>query len=147
MTEGLKTANNQWLTLQQMGARSAAWKAKADRLRLDLFNIRKKLAGLLKNLAAEKRITLLLSQENIPGVRRVLAQALKHGDSSQAIVTKLERAMSGIYHARGWTEDEKDTALLVLRIGGPALLAVMQKTTGLPGVSFTRKFAGKVLFF
>ncbi|CAM9999176.1 unnamed protein product, partial [Hapterophycus canaliculatus] len=53
---------------------------------------------------------------NVPGIRRALAQALKKGCSSQAILGKLENALSGSYHARGWTEEEKDLGLLIFRI-------------------------------
>lgn len=146
MAGEFRTANNQWLTLAQMVDRSSMWKARYSRGRIELFHVRKKVAGLLKNLSDEKRITLLISRHNIPGVRRVLAQALRNGASSHAIVSKLERAVAGTYQAKGWTEEENDIALMVLRIGGPALLTVMKRATGLPGLTSTRTFAGKVRF-
>jgi len=111
---------------------------------LQVFNLQKKAAILVKSLADDKRILLLIAQGNIPGIRRVLAQALKKGCSSQSILGKLESALSGSYHARGWTEEEKDLGLLVFRIGGPSLLNVLHKTVGLPGLSQTREHAGKV---
>ncbi|CAN0263008.1 unnamed protein product, partial [Hapterophycus canaliculatus] len=91
---------------------------------------------LVKNLADDKRI---IAQGNVPGIRRVLAQALKKGCSSQSILEKLENALSGSYHARGWTEEEKDLGLLILWIGGPSLLNVLHKTVGPPGLSQTRE--------
>ncbi|CAM9391248.1 unnamed protein product, partial [Hapterophycus canaliculatus] len=137
--EGARNVNNRFLTHNQLDVRAASWKRAAKSGSLQRLNLKKKTTVLLKNLTLEKRFTLLIAQENIPGVRRVLAQALKRGSSSHAILGKIGDALKGTYHGRGWKEEEKNVALLVLRLGGPSLLHVLQKTTGLPGLSYTRR--------
>lgn len=53
--------------------------------------------------------------------------------------------MNGIYDARGWVEEENDSALLVVRLGAPSLLNVLHIDTGLLGLTYTRKLASKVI--
>ena len=144
VTSEAKNVNNQYLSASQLVDRLQGWKRVARRAQLDAFNLRKKSAALVKNLTIDKRILLLMSQENIPGIRRVLAGALKRGSSNFAILGQLERALSGRYHARGYSEDDNDQAVLLLRLGGTPLLNVMSKTTGLPGLSHARRHAAKV---
>lgn len=86
VTTDAKNFNNQFLSTSQLIDRTQGWKRQARRAQLEAFNLRKKAAVLVKNLTIDKRILLLMSQENIPGVRRVLAAALKRGSSNHAIL-------------------------------------------------------------
>lgn len=88
-TTEARTVNHKFLSTAQLIDRLNVWKRQARMSTLRLFNLQKKAAILIKNLALEKRILLLIAQNNIPGVRRVLAQALKQGSSSQGILGKL----------------------------------------------------------
>ena len=143
--DGARNMNFKFMNATQLQERSEAWKQNARSAQLELFNAKKAKSRLMSNLDYEKRRTLLISRENIPGVRRVLANALKRRMSGPAILDKLRDALDGIYHARGWTEEENDLALLVLRLGGPSLLNVLHTNAGLPGLTYTRKLASKVI--
>lgn len=147
VTTEAKTVNHKYLNYNQLIARLTEWKRAARMSELQVFNLKKKAAILVNNLALDKRILLLIAQGNIAGVQRVLAQALKRGSTSHGILAKLESALTGSYSARGWSEEDFDLALLILRLGGPALLNVLHKTTGLPGLTLTRNHAGTVSNF
>ena len=85
---------------------------------------------------------MLISQNKIAGVSRILTVALKNGASAEAICAKLHCAIDGTYRPRsGWTAREFDLAFLVKAIGGPQLLYALQKAEGYPslGTLQTRK--------
>ena len=87
-------------------------------------------------------MVMLISQNKIAGVSRILTVALKNGASAEAICAKLHRAIDGTYRPHsGWTAREFDLALLVKAIGGPRLLYALQKAEGYPslGTLQTRK--------
>ncbi|CAN0270737.1 unnamed protein product [Scytosiphon promiscuus] len=111
---------------------------------MHLLNAAKKLSRLMRNLSLTKRTMLLISKNDIPGCKRVLEAALSRGASPGVVLSKLEDALAGVYKARRWNETENDLALMVLRLGGPALLHVLHQTSGLPSLTYTRKLGRKV---
>ncbi|KAJ6603661.1 hypothetical protein B0H10DRAFT_2315727 [Mycena sp. CBHHK59/15] len=75
---------------------------------------------------------MLLASDDVPGLRRILVAALKRGASPQVIYSLLERAIAGLFTARGgFTDRDLDIAFLVKSIGGPRLLYALQKSHGL----------------
>lgn len=140
----MRRLKHAYLTNGQLIARSDQHKEHRRLFEVQLFNASKKLARMLKNLSLTKRAIVLMSKNDIPGVRRVLERALERGESPHVVLSKLQDALSGLHKARRWSEKEKDLALLVLRLGGPALLHVLHQTSGLPGLTFTRKLGRKV---
>ena len=79
---------------------------------------------------------ILLSQNKIAGVSRLLAIALRRGESPEAINLHLKEAISGTYKLRsGWTDRDCDVAFLVKAIGGPQLLYVLQHADGYPSAT------------
>ena len=75
---------------------------------------------------------MLLSSNDVAGLRRLLAAALRRGASAQTICGLLERAISGLYRPRGgFTQREFDVSFLVKALGGPRLLYALQQSHGL----------------
>jgi hypothetical protein len=75
---------------------------------------------------------MLLSSNDVAGLRRLLAAALRRGASAQTICGLLERAISGLYRPRGgFTQHEFDVSFLVKSLGGPRLLYALQQSHGL----------------
>lgn len=71
-------------------------------------------------MSDHKQILMLLSSNNVAGVHRLLAAALRRGASAQTICTILTRAILGLYVPRGgFVQCDLDIALLVKSIGGP----------------------------
>lgn len=135
---------NALLTNAQLTKRSQNHKQAQRESQLHLLNATKKLSRLMRNLSLAKRAMLLISKNDIPGCKRVLETALSRGASPGVVLSKLEDALAGVYKARGWNETDDDLALMVLRLGGPALLHVLHQTSGLPSLTYTRNLGRKV---
>ena len=74
---------------------------------------------------------MLLSKNDIAGLRRVMAAALRRGASAHTICGLLDRAVSGLYSPRGgFSKRDLDISLLVKSIGGPHLLYALQHSQG-----------------
>lgn len=83
---------------------------------------------------------MLLSQNKIAGVSRILAVSIRGGASPDAILTKLKKAISGAPKpCSNWTPKEYDTAFLIKAIGGPWLLYVLQKAESYPSLTSLRR--------
>lgn len=107
---------------------------KLQLLSLSLENIR-----LRNKIDTHKRFQLLLANEDIARVRSVMNVCLKSGAGLNTILNKFSMAAQNLYSPRAWEEKEVDLAVLVLKIGGPALLHTFNKLSLLPSSSFIYK--------
>ena len=75
---------------------------------------------------------MLIASQEVAGLRRLIAAALRGGHSAQAIVTLIQRSIDGLYTPRGgFSNQDLDIAFLVKAIGGQRLLYALQKSHGL----------------
>ena len=75
---------------------------------------------------------MLIASQEVAGLRRLIAAALRGGHSAQAIVTLIQHSIDGLYTPRGgFSNQDLDIAFLVKAIGGPRLLYALQKSHGL----------------
>lgn len=101
---------------------------------------KRKTARLRTRQDDHQRILLLLSRNEIPGIRRILEVALRRGASTTAITETLERAINHVYRPRGgYTSRELDIAFLAKCLGGPKLLYALQKSHGFPSLTTLRR--------
>ncbi|KAK7055703.1 hypothetical protein R3P38DRAFT_2499266, partial [Favolaschia claudopus] len=93
--------------------------------------------------AARKRETALtelfdlLSANNVPGLPRLLSTAKKEGWSTQKTTQKSQLAIEGKYHARNYTEFDRDLAILIYELGGGAALHALNKAPTMLPSRFT----------
>lgn len=74
---------------------------------------------------------MLLGTNDIPGLRRLIAAALRRGISARGLVLRLQQAIEGVYSPRGgFNQRDYDLAFLVQSIAGPRLLYSLQKSHG-----------------
>jgi hypothetical protein len=52
-----------------------------------------------------KRIMMLIASQEVAGLRRLIAAALRRGSSAQAMVTLIQRSIDGLYTPRGGFSD------------------------------------------
>lgn len=78
---------------------------------------------------------IYLADHGVSGVRRSMGQARRDGLSMNGILHRLEQAVNGAYSAKGYSEDEFDSAILFMRLGGQALLHALHKAAEFPGAS------------
>ena len=75
---------------------------------------------------------MMLSSNDVAGLRRLLGAAHRRGASPTKICSLLERAIAGLYRPRGgFVKRDFDIAFLVKAIGGPRLLYALGKSHGL----------------
>jgi hypothetical protein len=80
-----------------------------------------------------KRLLVLMSSKDVPGLRHLIAQLLKRDASPKLIITQLERAIWGEFTPRGeFNESNLDMAFLAKALGGPRLLYALTKSHSLP---------------
>ena len=75
---------------------------------------------------------MMLSLNDVAGLRRLLSAAHRRGASPAKICSLLEHAVAGLYHPRGgFVKCDLDIAFLIKAIGGPHLLYTLGKSHGL----------------
>ncbi|KAJ6550750.1 hypothetical protein B0H10DRAFT_2242551 [Mycena sp. CBHHK59/15] len=84
-----------------------------------------------KKLDDYKRVFELISINKVPGLQRLLSNAHKEGWSPPKTAEKAQLAIDGKYHARNYTEFDKDLAILVYELGGGAALYALNKAPNL----------------
>ena len=97
-----------------------------------LSNSKRRFQTLGNKLNDHKRILMLLSSNDVGGLRRLLAASLRKGASARTICGFLESAISGLYRPRGgFTQRDFNVSFLVKALGGPRLLYALQRSHGL----------------
>ena len=101
------------------------------------MNLGRKAASVMRKLSDYNRFLGLVSSSDIPGLRRLAAQAIRGGAGISAIVRKVEAALERTYSAKGFSGTDFDIALLCLRLGGRRLLYAISRHFGLPSLRST----------
>ena len=105
--------------------------------RLDALNDARQIVNLQKSLDEHKRLLQAIADSELPRVHQLVRVGIDHGDSARAISKRLAKAAKEFTRMES-TNDDKDLALLTLRIGGPFLLYAHQRAGNLPGKSTAR---------
>ncbi|KAK6981468.1 hypothetical protein R3P38DRAFT_2578443, partial [Favolaschia claudopus] len=79
----------------------------------------------------------LLSANNVPRLPRLLSTAKKEGWSARKTTQKSQLAIEGKYHARNYTEFDRDLAILIYELGGGAALYALNKAPTMLPSRFT----------
>ena len=83
---------------------------------------------------------MLIASNDIPGLCRLIAAALRCGLNAERMVELIQKAMAGIFTPQGGFSDrDLDIAFLAKAIGGPCLLYALQKSYGLPAEPTIRR--------
>ncbi|KAJ6630173.1 hypothetical protein B0H10DRAFT_1939387 [Mycena sp. CBHHK59/15] len=94
-----------YLTARQHKALLAKMCTQIKKLRTQLENSKRTQDVLHRKLTDHQRIMMLLASDDVPALRRILVSALKRGASPQVIYSLLERAIAGLFTARGGFTD------------------------------------------
>ena len=100
--------------------------------RLDALNDARKIVRLENSLDEQKRLLQAIADSDLPRVHQLLRVGIDHGDSARVISNRIAKAARTFTRMEA-TSDDKDLALLTLRIGGPFLLYAHQHAGHLPG--------------
>ena len=126
--------NNVFLSHVQLNEKCTQLRKSKNLLQPDLLKKSKRVHKLNSVLGLHQRFMVLLSQNNVPRVKELISVALKCNRSINYIVDKVSAAIEGVYRARP-SEEDKDLAFVVLKIGGPSLLSILCRANKLPSCS------------
>ncbi|KAJ6449180.1 hypothetical protein C8R45DRAFT_1131162 [Mycena sanguinolenta] len=130
----------QYLTPSQQRALITKLTKTCKELRTQLSNKSRANARSQRANTDYRRIMMLLSQNEIPGLRRLLIGLLKRGASPQMVLALLERCINGFYRPhQPFNKRELDISFLIKSLGGPKLLYALQKSYGLASVSTVQR--------
>ena len=126
--------NNLFLTHTQLSEKCTDLRKQRNILQLQVITKSKQLHRLNKVLSLHKRFMVLISEYNVLRVKELVVVALRHQRSINYIVDKVTLAINKVYRARP-SEEDKDLAFIVLKLGGPTLLDILCKANKLPSSS------------
>ncbi|KAF8264280.1 hypothetical protein EI94DRAFT_1703360 [Lactarius quietus] len=111
---------------------------------IDLFCLRrtndgKKLVGREGTITMHHQVLLAMSSGKIPRLDRILCVASDHHMSVAAILDLIRKVGCGIYHPKGFDEDEDLQTLLFLRLGGQRVAVIAHHMFGIPAPSTVRR--------
>ncbi|TCD63849.1 hypothetical protein EIP91_004891 [Steccherinum ochraceum] len=126
--------NHKWLTHEQLCALAASQSAKLKDEKLKTLKLSRQVNSLADKLSEYKRFVMAVATNDFPRLKQLVGQCLKQGTGISSIVSQLERCIRGVYQARGYTNNDTDISLLVLRLGGRKLLYAMAQYLKIPSV-------------
>ncbi|KAG1862950.1 hypothetical protein C8R48DRAFT_748149 [Suillus tomentosus] len=92
----------------------------------------------LTQLDDYNRLLMAVSERDIPRLQQIINVALCNGASVRQVVNKLEDALEGAYHPRGYDANDLDIATLVYRLGGRQLLFALSQKLAIPSLRTLR---------
>jgi hypothetical protein len=129
----LKRCRNDQLTHDQLNAKCKELATSKSVSRVKIYRLARRLQYTQKNLDSARQLLLHISKGNVSGAKRILATAFqqKRSLSYTLHVHVFQKAIDSNFRPRaGIDGSDIDLALLILRIGGRALLHTLQKTHG-----------------
>ncbi|KAF8267319.1 hypothetical protein EI94DRAFT_1771895 [Lactarius quietus] len=110
---------------------------------IDLFHLRrtnnaKKLVGREGTITMHHQVLLAMSSRKIPRLDRILHVASDCHMSVATILDLIQKVGCGIYHPKGFDEDEDLQTLLFLRLGGQRVADIAHHMFGIPAPSTVR---------
>jgi hypothetical protein len=106
-----------------------------DALRLRRLNDVRKLVGKEGAIDVHKQMLLALSSQRVPRIDRVLRVGFRNGAGIHSMLELVKRAAKGMYHPKGFDEEDDLQALLFLRLGGAQVADIAHRIFGTPSVS------------
>ncbi|KAH9021614.1 hypothetical protein EDB85DRAFT_2278387 [Lactarius pseudohatsudake] len=110
-----------------------------DLFRLWRTNDAKKLVGREGTISLHRQVLLAMSSGKVPRLDRVLRVASDRHMSVAAILDLVRKAARGLYHPKGYTEEEDLQTLLFLRLGGQRVADIAHRIFGIPAPSTVRR--------
>lgn len=121
--------------------------AKIQKDKLNTLNLLRQNQTLTKQTTLNNRFINLVTDADIPRLGLLLKVFKQNGMGMSSIISRIGDAISKKYCFKKYGETDWDIATLVLRIGGPKLGFILNKTHRLPAPDTTRRHANKAKSF
>ncbi|KAI0030466.1 hypothetical protein K488DRAFT_87728 [Vararia minispora EC-137] len=96
-------------------------------------------------LSTHKSILRAIASKRLPNVNQALRVAMRQGMSASAILQVITDISTGKYKPKGFTDDNRRIALVLLHLGGRQVLDFAHLALGLPATSTVRTIAAAPL--
>ncbi len=103
-----------------------------NNLKLEGLNISRSNLTLKQSQGDMKRLMSLIASNDIPRLSVLIRGCLKQNFGVKSTMLRVQHAVEGIYHAKGFSKLDIDIGTLVLRIGGPRLAYALNQAGVLP---------------
>ncbi|GJE91565.1 hypothetical protein PsYK624_077150 [Phanerochaete sordida] len=133
--------NYKWLTHEQLRDLLREKDAALRKWKLMALSLTRKYGSVLDKLDDARRFIMAVATKDVPRLQQLVRQGLKEHASISKIVQRVEDSLNKVYHARGYSEDDKDVSLMVLRLGGRKLLYALSQYIGIPSLRTLRRNA------
>lgn len=137
--ESKSHTNYQCLGYNSLVKKLHSYATSASFQRLSNFNLQRENIMLRNRIDLYERFKLLIANNDIKRLRVVVGNCLTHGYGLKTIIQKMSLTINKNYCAKKWDDNELDLSVLVLRIGGPALLHAFNQLSMLPTSSVIYK--------
>ncbi|KAH8987060.1 hypothetical protein EDB92DRAFT_2090923 [Lactarius akahatsu] len=135
---------NEYTPFKYHGLLSLAEIARKKERTIDLFHLRRtnnarKLIRREGAITMHRQVLLAMSSGKIPRLDRVVRVAMDWHMSVAAILDLVNKAGRGIYHPKGFSEEEDLQALLFLHLGGQRVAEIAHRMFRIPTPSTVRR--------
>ena len=107
-----------------------------NRLQLQSLNAARKIGVRNQHLAAWKRLSMAIGQEDIPCIQSLMATQSRAGASVFTMLEKIDQAARCVYSPRGYQITDFQRAYLIYKLGGRAAANIAHKSLGIPSIDF-----------
>jgi hypothetical protein len=113
--------------------------AEVRTLKLKALNTLRSLGVPNQHIDAWKRLSIAISQENIPRIRSLLATAHRAGSSVFWIIEKVGKAAQRAYTPRDYEEADYKLGYLMYKIRGRAAADIAHRALGIPSADTSKR--------
>ncbi|TFK71092.1 hypothetical protein BDN72DRAFT_856481 [Pluteus cervinus] len=111
---------------------------KIEFYRLRSLNHARALLAKATALSEYKRFIVAIASGKVESIDRVIRVGLSQNRGIRGILAMYEDAARGVYHPRGWTEEQDMRALLLFKLGGNRIAHINHRAHGDPSVTYLR---------
>lgn len=125
-----------------VGEMHAALKRKTkiiNNLRLRALNSAVSIGVRNRQIKAWKRMSIAMSQSDIPRMRALMATQVRAGASVHTILEKIDQAATRLYSPKGYLQADFERGYLIYKLGGRAAAEVAYNTLGTPSIDATKR--------
>ena len=110
--------------------------------KLKSLSVEQKFRNIHKTVDLTQRMMIVMKENSVPRLHQIIKTAMRNKRSLQYVVSKMIDAVDGIYKPN-FEKSDKDLALLIAEIGGPAAISLLHKARGFPSTSYCYKLMKK----
>ena len=138
----LHSLNHKYLCHRQLSEKASRLQEEKRLLRLKLMNNQFKNSKLCATISMHNRFLVLIADNKVLRLQQLVKVSLNNGRSIGFIISQVVKAIDGLYRPNP-SQDDRELAFLVLKLGGPSLLDILHRAGVLPSDSTAYRMSKK----